>query len=184
MRKFIIFVYSAVVVDNLRAGLPMRSAFASFFLFFFIFSTPVCSQVTSISVSDSVKIAWIDLEYDTLIQHLETFRDSNNIIYTNVGSLSGKLFRGISHSDPPQSFIVNVKKLTRAWHIYEMENWISGTCGTNFTSLTFSNAGSGRQCTITVSGENFQGTATNDTDAMGRAFYSLLFDPDFPTFIQ
>lgn len=142
------------------------------------------AQVTSVSVSDSIKIAWVALEYDTTIQHLETFRDSNSILYTNVGALSGKLFRGVSHSDPPQSFVVNVKKLTRAWHIGEMENWISGTCGTNFTNLAFTSLGSGRRCTITVSGENFQGTALNDTDAMGRAFYTLLFDPDFPTFIQ
>ena len=163
----------------------MKKAVIYIVLAISVFATPALpAQVTSVSVSDSIKIAWVALEYDTTIQHLETFRDSNSILYTNVGALSGKLFRGVSHSDPPQSFVVNVKKLTRAWHIGEMENWISGTCGTNFTNLAFTSLGSGRRCTITVSGENFQGTALNDTDAMGRACYTLLFDPDFPTFIQ
>lgn len=147
------------------------------------------AQNTSVSVSDSIHLALVALANDTLvntndtlIQPIESFY-SGSTIYVYLAQVAGGQFKGISHSAEPNIFKFNDPALVKTWHVYEIDNWLSGYTGTNYGGFVFSGVGT-ITCTLTVSGDTWTGIATNETDAFGRAFYSFLFDPDFETYLQ
>ena len=107
------------------------------FLFFPFLSF---GQITDADVSDSIHVALVALIADTsiinvsekIIEPLETFRDSNGVVYLDVGQISGGQFKAVSQSADPNVFRFDDDSLIKAWHIYEIDNWLSGYTGTNY----------------------------------------------------
>jgi len=152
-------------------------------LFFLLLPLFVVGQNTSAAVSDSILTQLDALGYDSLIDTHNSFYDSNGDLYVYFTQISGKQFRAISHTVAPAVFLFTDNTLTRAWHEYEIDNWLSGATGTNYEGYGF--AGSPViTCTITISGDTWTGMALNNTDALGLAFYHFLLDPDFATYLQ
>jgi|JI9StandDraft_1071089.scaffolds.fasta_scaffold06844_3 hypothetical protein len=158
------------------------------FLFFPFLSF---GQITDADVSDSIHVALVALIADTsiinvsekIIEPLETFRDSNGVVYLDVGQISGGQFKAVSQSADPNVFRFDDDSLIKAWHIYEIDNWLSGYTGTNYEGYEFTGSGT-ITCTLTISGDTWTGIAANNTDAFGLAFYHFLIDIDFATYIQ
>ena len=148
------------------------------------------AQNTSAAVSDSIRAAMVALVddaslgvHDTIIQPHQTFYKSAGLIYLYIAQVAGGQFVAVSDSDPPNVFKFNDPSLVRAWHIYEIDNWLTGEAGTNYSGYAF--AGSGTiTCTLTISSDTWTGIASNETNALGLAFYHFLIDPDFETYQQ
>lgn len=141
------------------------------------------SQVSDFAVSDSIWNQLHVLGRDSFIEITQSFYDSNAVIYTAIFSVAGSAFKGLSSDAEPQWFAPNDETLTRCFVFREIDNWIGGNCSTNYTGTTFSNLGAGRQATITISGDTWQGVALDDTNAFARAFLQFLLDPDFATYL-
>lgn len=161
-------------------------------IIFLLFPLFLSAQNTSVAVSDSIRLALSDLildtvitspPFDTIIQPLESFYDTNNDIYVYVAQVSGGQFKALSHSIQPNVFKFDNGDLVKAWHVYEIENWILGATGTNYQGFSFTGSGP-YMCTLTISGDTWIGYATDETNALGRAFYNFLFDPAFSTYLQ
>lgn len=148
----------------------------------FLYFAGVC-QTTNAAVSDSIDNQMSVLGYDTLIQPLETFYTSGGDLYVYFSQVSGGQFKALSHSVAPNVFKFNDFTLTKSWHVYEVDNWLLGATGTNYGGYSCSGGGT-RTCTITISGDTWNGSSTNDSDALGLAFYHFLLDPDFATYLQ
>lgn len=142
------------------------------------------AQYTSPAVSDSINAALVDLSYDTLVQPYQAFYDSQSDLYVYISQVSGAQFLALSHSVGPNIFKFNHTDLIRAWHNYEIDNWILGATGTNYEGYSCETVIINRECTITISGDTWRGTASGDDDALGLAFYHFLIDPDFATYLQ
>lgn len=160
-----------------------------FILLSIFLHTIVTGQITSNAVSDSIRSAMIIQARDTLlpgtdtlIQTLETFYSSGDV-YVHIGQVAGGQFKAVSHSVVPNIFKFNDTSLKKAWHIYEIDNWLSGATGTNYGGYSFSGIGT-ITATLTISGDDFTGLALNNTDALGMAFYHFLLDPDFETYLE
>jgi len=143
------------------------------------------AQVSDFAVSDSIWYTLDTLGYDSLIQVTDSFYDTDSVtVYTAVFQMSGASFKAVSDTQKPQIFAFANSDLTKCWALREMSNWIEGTTGTNLGSIDIIDFGGGRKCTITVSGDTWEGQALDDTNALARAWFQFLIDPDFLTYIQ
>jgi hypothetical protein len=140
-------------------------------------------QNTSAAVSDSINAGLVALSYDTTIQTNDVFRDLNGDLYTYISQISGGQFRAIGPAGVPSVFRFDEAGIIRAWHQYEVDNWILGATGTNYTFIGTTGTGP-FNTTITISGDDFTGTGSTESDAVGMAFYHFLIDPDFATYLQ
>lgn len=160
-------------------------------IIFLLFPFFAIGQITDADVSDSIHVALVAHIADSsiinvsekIIEPLETFRDSNGVVYIDIGQISGAQFKAVSQSSDPNVFRFDDDSLIKAWHIYEIDNWLSGYTGTNYEGYEFTGAGT-ITCTITISGDTWTGVALNNTDAFGLAFYHFLIDIDFETYLQ
>lgn len=152
-------------------------------LIFFLLPVCVKAQHTSAPVCDSINAGLVALSYDTLVQTYDVFRDSGGDLYTYLQQVSGKQFLCLKSDGTPEVFRFNQSGLKKAWHEYEIDNWISGATGANYSGYSFSGTVT-ITCTITISGDDFTGEASNNTDAFGLAFYHFLIDPDFATYLE
>ena len=148
------------------------------------------AQNTSAAVSDSIRSAMVALVddaslgvHDTIIQPLESFYTTTGRLYVYVAQVAGGQFKALCDSDQPNIFKFNDPSLVRAWHIYEIYNWLTGETGTNYSGYGFTGSGT-ITCTLTISSDTWTGVASNETDALGLAFYHFLIDPDFETYQQ
>jgi hypothetical protein len=156
----------------------MRHALFALALFL---ATAAAAQHTNETISDSIRVGLATLGYDSLVEtHNVFWRDG--IEYVHLSQIAGGQFRAISHTDRPDVFRFNEPDIIRAWHVYEVDSWLTGTFDTNYEGYSCSGIGT-RTCRITISGDTWDGVATDDWDALGRAFYLLLFDPDFATYL-
>ena len=153
-------------------------------LFFLLLFMPAVlhSQFTDAAVSDSINAGLVALAYDTTIQTHNVFYDTLGDLHTHISQISGKQFIAIGPAGVPAVFKFDAAGIIRAWHEYEIENWISGTFGANYEGYSFSGTVT-ITCTITISGDTWDGVAGNSTDAFGLALYHLLIDPDFATYL-
>lgn len=140
------------------------------------------AQNTNETISDSIRAGLSALLYDSLVETHNVFW-KDGVEYVYLSQIAGGQFRAISHSNRPDVFKFNDPDIVRAWHIYEIDTWLTGTFDTNYEGYVCSTIGLYRSCTITISGDDWTMTATDDWDALGRAFYTLLFDPDFTTYL-
>lgn len=147
-----------------------------------LLSGAATAQNSNETISDSIRMGLAALLYDSLPEtHNVFWRDGIEYVY--LSQIAGAQFRAISHTERPDVFRFNDPALIRAWHVYEVDNWLTGTFDTNYEGYECSTIGAYRSCTITISGDDWTMTATDDWDALGRAFYLLLFDPDFATYL-
>lgn len=154
----------------------------------------VKAQFTNKAVSDSINAGIValhdTLNFDTTIQTYQVFYDSTEILYIYLNQIAGKQFISIRADDatlPTGGFDVHLfyePGIIRSWHQYEIDTWVLGAVGTNWEGYTCSTVGPNRECTMTVSGDTWTGTAGNDENALGLAFYHFLIDPDFATYLQ
>lgn len=152
---------------------------------FLLLPTFTKAQISDFAVSDSIWYTLDTLGYDSLIQVTDSFYGDDSVtIYTAVFQMSGSSFKGLSDSALPEIFAFGDISLTRCWFLREISNWIIGNTGTNYGSIDLIDFGGGRKCTITVSGDTWEGQALDDTNALARAWFQFLIDPDFLTYIQ
>jgi hypothetical protein len=147
-----------------------------------LLSGTATAQNSNEVISDSIRAGLAALLYDSVPETHNVFW-KGGIEYVYLSQIAGGQFRAISSTNRPDVFKFNDATLVRAWHVYEIDTWLSGTFDTNYEGYVCSDAGILRTCTITISGDDWTGTSTDDWDAMGRAFYALLFDPDFATYL-
>lgn len=147
-------------------------------------------QNTTFAVSDSIHVGLVCVvndtlvsPSDTLIEPIQAFYANGGRLYLYVAQIAGGQFRAVSDAVEPNVFKFNDPTLIRAWHIYEIDNWITGATGTNYGGYSFSGSGT-ITCTLTVSSDTWTGVASNDTDALGLAFYHFLIDPNFSIYLQ
>lgn len=160
-------------------------------LLFCILFLPFVSagQITSSAVSDSIQAGIFDRVADTsiinavekTIQVLETFW-YNGDVYVNIGNISGSQFKGISATADPNVFKYDDTSLVKAWHIYEIGTWLEGYA-LNYSGYSFAGIGT-ITCTLTIDGDPFYGDGSNNTDALGMAFYHFLIDPTFSSHLN
>lgn len=149
----------------------------------------LAAQFSNEAVSDSINSGLVALSYDTLIQPYQAFWASGDL-YLYLSQISGKQFLALRAEDAitqPGGFNIfrfNETEILRSWHNYEIDNWILGATGTNYEGYTCSTVVVARVCTITISGDTWEGTASSDDNALGLAFYHFLIDPDFATYLQ
>ncbi len=147
-------------------------------------------QNTTLAVSDSIHVGLVGVVNDTIVSPSDTLVQSTQAFYANGGRLylyvaqiAGGQFRAVSDAVETNVFKFNDPTLIRAWHLYEIDNWITGATGTNYGGYSFSGSGP-YTCTLSVSGDTWTGSASTQTDALGLAFYHFLIDPDFETYLQ
>lgn len=153
------------------------------FELFFACHCAFSQNYSSAAVSDSIHAQLDMLGYDSLSNYLETFYTSGGDLYTYLGQIPGGQFKAISHTEGPNVFRFGDETLDRAWHEFEITNWLSGETGTNYTGYACDGILI-KTCTITISGDTWDGSATSDVDALARAFLKFLEDPDFATYLQ
>lgn len=154
--------------------------------FLFLFLPAIVQAQTDYSspaLSDSIAIAMDSLGYDTLMQLApgQAFWDLNDSLFVYITQISGGQFVGLSHTGP-QVFKFGDTRNRRAWHPYEIDNWLAGTTGSKYEGYVSSDFGT-VTTTITVSGDTWQSTEDKEADAFAHAFYKFLIDPNFATYL-
>ena len=161
-------------------------------LFILIFPMLSFGQNTTLAVSDSIEnqIATLisatvltEPPYTKIVQPYETFYNTEGVIYVYLAQIAGSQFKAISHEAEPSCFRFDDTNLIKAWHVYEIDNWLSGATGTNYEGYGFTGFPT-ITCTLTISRDTWTGVALTETDALGLAFYHFLLDPDFATYLQ
>lgn len=147
-------------------------------------------QNTTFAVSDSIHVGLVGAvndtlapASDTLVQSIQAFYANGGRLYLSVAQIAGGQFRAVSDAVETNVFKFNDPTLIRAWHLYEIDNWLTGATGTNYGGYSFTGAGP-YTCTLTVSAHTWTGSASTQTDALGLAFYHFLIDPSLSTYLQ
>ena len=154
----------------------------------FIFAMVCCAKAQaqtefcSPAIADSIHLGMIALVNDTLaspddtlVQVLDVFYDANDSLFINLGQLPGGYFRAISHNNKPESFKFVTTGIRKAWDNREIDIWLSGWTS-NYSGYSCIDDSSNRNCTITISATKWDATSTDDTQALGLAFYHFLID--------
>lgn len=86
-------------------------------------------------------------------------------------------------STGPQIFKFGDTRNRRAWHPYEIDNWLTGAAGSNYEGYSSSGLGT-ITTTITIDGDTWHATESKEPDALAHAFYRFLIDPNFSNYLE